>query len=133
MDGFPANFGGDEDGFEVSAPVGTFALDRSPFGVFDGAGNVMEWVEDWYVEDLYRKKTPTTVGNGRPPSTYKTMRGGGYTSRGIDLRITNRIFMVPDFRDETIGFRCASSEGQQAVGGPKIEDGKVTENRSSRG
>ena len=38
------------------------------------------------------------------------MRGGGYTSRGIDLRITNRSFMVPDFRDETIGFRCASSE-----------------------
>ena len=41
---------------------------------------------------------------------YKTLRGAGYTSYGNDLRITARNFMVPDFRDETIGFRCAASE-----------------------
>ena len=110
LEGFPANFGGDEDGFEVSAPVGTFSRDQSIFGVFDGAGNVMEWVDDWYVEDIYRQNRPVKKVNVSPPSTYKTMRGGGYTSRGVDLRITNRSFMVPDFRDETIGFRCARSE-----------------------
>ena len=70
----------------------------------------MEWVDDWYVEDRYRhKRLPVQrrMVDSQPVSTYKTMRGGGYTSRGIDLRITNRSFMVPDFRDETIGFRCA--------------------------
>ena len=113
MDGFPANFDGEGDGYQVTAPVGSFPADQSVYGVYDGAGNLMEWVDDWYIEDLYKLGRPVPMQNGSPPSTYKTMRGGGYTSRGIDLRITNRSFMVPDFRDETIGFRCASSEPPQ--------------------
>ena len=113
LEGFPANLGGNEDGFDVTAPVGSFSKDQSPFGVYDGAGNVMEWVEDWYVEDAYRHKRSVVNAKGAPPSTYKTMRGGGYTSRGIDLRITNRSFIIPGFRDETIGFRCAGSNQDQ--------------------
>lgn len=109
LTGHPANFAGEADGFLVTAPVGSFPLDQSVFGVFDGAGNVMEWTDDWYVEDLYsQERTDSNVG-GHPLSTYKTMRGSGYTSQGVDLRITNRSFMVPEFRDETIGFRCARS------------------------
>ena len=109
LDGYPANFGGTDDGYEYTAPVGSFPLDRSEFGVHDGAGNLMEWADNWYVETLYR---PTEAGQQSQASkTYKTLRGGGYTSRGVDLRITNRMFMVPDFRDETIGFRCAKSSG----------------------
>ncbi|MDR4495261.1 MAG: formylglycine-generating enzyme family protein [Nitrospirales bacterium] len=113
LEGFPANFDGERDGFEVTAPVGSFPKDQSVYGVFDGAGNLMEWVADWYVEDLYKPGRTAFLDDETPPSTYKTMRGGGYTSQGIDLRITNRSFMVPDFRDETIGFRCASSESPQ--------------------
>ncbi len=109
MEGFPANFDGEGDGYLVTAPVGSFPADQSVYGVYDGAGNLMEWVEDWYIENFYQSGRPVSIKNGNPPSTYKTMRGGGYTSRGIDLRITNRSFMVPEFRDETIGFRCASS------------------------
>lgn len=110
IEGYPANLGGEDDGFEVTAPVGSFPQDQSVYGVYDGAGNLMEWVADWYVEDLYKPGRASSLSDEKPASTYKTMRGGGYTSRGIDLRITNRSFMVPDFRDETIGFRCASSE-----------------------
>lgn len=109
LTGRPANFAGEADGFEVSAPVGSFPLDQSVFGVYDGAGNVMEWTDNWYIEDLYLQENTVSQEGGRPPSTYKAMRGSGYTSRGVDLRITNRSFMVPDFRDETIGFRCARS------------------------
>jgi len=107
--GHPANFAGETDGFVVSAPVGSFPLDQSVFGVYDGAGNVMEWTDNWYVEDLYLQRNVVSKEGDQPPSTYKTMRGSGYTSQGVDLRITNRSFMVPDFRDETIGFRCARS------------------------
>lgn len=107
--GHPANFAGEADGFLVTAPVGSFQLDQSVFGVYDGAGNVMEWTDDWYVEDLYSQEKTISKASDHPPSTYKTMRGSGYTSQGVDLRITNRSFMVPDFRDETIGFRCARS------------------------
>jgi sulfatase modifying factor 1 len=109
LTGHPANFAGESDGFLVTAPVGSFPRDQSEFGVFDGAGNVMEWTDDWYIENLYSQSQSHVQGSDRPASTYKTMRGSGYTSQGIDLRITNRSFMVPDFRDETIGFRCARS------------------------
>jgi formylglycine-generating enzyme len=109
LNSHPANFAGEADGFLVAAPVGSFPRDQSEFGVFDGAGNVMEWTDDWYVENLYSQETSGSKGSDQPPSTYKTMRGSGYTSHGVDLRITNRSFMVPDFRDETIGFRCARS------------------------
>lgn len=109
-EGYPANFDGEADGYEVTAPVGTFSQDKSMYGVYDGAGNVMEWVEDWYVEDIYSRALKPEDIRPQPVSTYKTMRGGGYTSQGVDLRITNRSFIVPDFRDETIGFRCARSK-----------------------
>jgi formylglycine-generating enzyme required for sulfatase activity len=103
-----ANWARVQDGHEVSSPVGAFQTDQSPYGVMDGAGNVMEWVADWYQESYYK-----VAPDKDPPSpefgTFRVMRGGGYTTTGGDLRITSRSKMVPDFRDETIGFRCAIS------------------------
>jgi formylglycine-generating enzyme required for sulfatase activity len=103
-----ANWARVNDGYEVSARVGSFPSDKSPYGIMDGAGNVMEWVDDWYAETYY-KDSPEQ----NPPSpeygTYRVLRGGGYTTTGADIRITSRTKMVPDFRDETIGFRCAIS------------------------
>ena len=109
---FKANLGGKEDGFGATAPVGSFPLDRSPFGIHDGHGNLMEWVENWYVEQTAH---PSQSGeaNFADRGGYKTLRGAGYTSYGNDLRITARSFMIPDFRDETIGFRCASSNSRE--------------------
>ncbi len=108
-----ANLGGGEDGYEATSPVGSFPLDRSPFGVHDGFGNLMEWVTDWYEEQAafpHEVQAVTFADRGG----YKTLRGSGYTSYGNDLRITGRSFMVPDFRDETIGFRCAKSESEKS-------------------
>lgn len=104
-----ANLGGKEDGYESTAFVGSFPLDRSPFGVHDGFGNLMEWVDNWYEEQAPDPGEPGDA-NFADSGGYKTLRGAGYTSYGSDLRITSRSFMVPDFRDETIGFRCAASE-----------------------
>ena len=106
---FKANLGGAEDGYEATAPVGSFPLDRSPYGIYDGFGNMMEWVENWYEEQSADPKEPRET-NPADRGGYKTLRGAGYTSHGIDLRITARSFMVPNFRDETIGFRCATSK-----------------------
>jgi formylglycine-generating enzyme required for sulfatase activity len=106
-----ANFGGSSDRFESTAPIGSFIKDKSVFGVYDGAGNLMEWVADWY-EERPGGGYPTKVKEQKEAAdygSYKVLRGLGYTNRGIDLRITNRSFMIPNFRDETIGFRCASS------------------------
>lgn len=104
-----ANWARVDDGFEVTAPVGSLKRDVSPFGVVDGAGNVMEWVADWYAEDSYHEPVDDNP-TGPEHGLFKVMRGGAYTSTGTDIRITSRSKMVPDFRDETIGFRCTSSD-----------------------
>lgn len=127
-----ANWARVNDGYEVTASVGTFLNDRSPFGVMDGAGNVMEWVDDWYRETYYRdsvERNPQSPENG----IYKVLRGGGHTTTGSDLRITSRSKMVPDFRDETIGFRCAVSGVEAKESEAPAREGKVTKNQSSTG
>lgn len=104
-----ANWARVQDGHEVSARVGTFVSDKSPYGVMDGAGNVIEWVDDWYHETYY-KDSPDRNPSSPEHGTYRVLRGGGYTTTGLDVRITSRSKMMPDFRDETIGFRCARSQ-----------------------
>ncbi|MEK7237743.1 MAG: formylglycine-generating enzyme family protein [Nitrospirota bacterium] len=103
-----ANWARVQDGYDVAASVGAVLTDRSPYGVMDGAGNVMEWVADWYAESYFKE-----VSEQNPPGpefgTFRVLRGGGYATTGADIRITSRSKMVPDFRDETIGFRCAVS------------------------
>lgn len=126
-----ANWARVQDGYEVAAPVGVFPSDKSPYGVMDGAGNVMEWVADWYGETYFKEAVAED-----PPSPeygfFRVLRGGGYTTTGGDLRITSRSKMVPDFRDETIGFRCAGSEPRDKGGLVEGKPQKTTENQSSR-
>jgi len=126
-----ANWARVQDGYDVTASVGSFLSDRSSYGVMDGAGNVMEWVQDWYSESYYNDSSDQNPP-GPDYGVYRVLRGGGYTTSGGDIRITSRSKMVPDFRDETIGFRCAISEGQERVGKRVKDRGESRENRSSR-
>jgi len=103
-----ANWARVQDGHDVAAPVGAVLTDKSPYGVMDGAGNVMEWVSDWYAESYFRE-APEQNPQSSEYGTFRVLRGGGYATTGADIRITSRSKMVPDFRDETIGFRCAAS------------------------
>ncbi|MGH7259232.1 MAG: formylglycine-generating enzyme family protein [Nitrospiraceae bacterium] len=131
VDPLASNWAVARDGYDVAAPVGSFKRDVSPFGVADGAGNVLEWVADWYGEDVYRDATGANP-KGPEFGTFKVLRGGGYTTSGTDVRVTSRSKMVPDFRDETIGFRCAVSGAQGGDRAVRTKGRKVTENQSSR-
>ncbi len=127
-----ANLGRVNDGHEVTARVGSFPSDVSPYGVADGVGNVMEWVADWYEEKAYQNgvvQDPVGPEHG----VFKVLRGGGYTSTGSDVRITSRSKMVPNFRDETIGFRCAVSGKPLLAGEKGQKTARVKENQNSRG
>jgi len=79
---------------------------RSPYGLHHMAGNVAEWVEDWFLADYYPimpDRNPPGPGEGR----YKVVRGGSWKSKPHMLRTATRGGAVPDQRLATIGFRCA--------------------------
>ena len=99
---FRANLGGSEDGFESTAQVGSFPQDRSPYGVQDGLGNVMEWVEDWY--DIYPLKDVTDP-RGPASGSSRVLRGGGWHEDVEGCRSAVRLGRPPDSRAGTLGFR----------------------------
>jgi formylglycine-generating enzyme required for sulfatase activity len=87
------------------ARVGSHANDRSPFGIFDLAGNVTEWVADWFFEsfpegDVRNPKGPDS-GSG------KVLRGASWYEPAERLGVTKRWHANPSSRNEGIGFRCA--------------------------
>jgi len=87
-----------------SKPLGNTAQ-----GVCDMAGNVWEWVEDWY--GLY-SEAPTD-GSARPDPNeygYRTMRGGGFPTSTTNLRATRRYGSPPTNRGADVGFRIVLSE-----------------------
>jgi len=106
---------GNPDPFEFPSPGASFSQDQSPYGVYDLAGNVMEWASDWYQEDAYA----TSLANPKGPSSgnYKVIRGASWGTTGKETRLTVRLKMVPDFRDTTIGFRCAKSAQERPIAG----------------
>ncbi len=101
-----ANFIGGEDQAVYTATVGTFESDQSPFGLYDMAGNGREWVADWYSE-LYYTRAPADNPTGPKSGDFKALRGSSWNDSPLSGRTTSRMKMLPDYRDTTIGFRCA--------------------------
>ena len=94
-------------GKKDTMPVGSFENGKSPYGVYDMAGNVWEWTSDWF------KPYP---GNTHPDENYgekyKVVRGGSwydctYYKCGISAPAYNRIFFNPLTQNNNFGFRCA--------------------------
>lgn len=90
------------------APVGSFAGDVSSYGIYDLAGNVREWVADWYQWDYYAN-APQTNPLGPGVGVTKVLRGGSWNDIAIYVRSTSRKNFLPESFDSNLGFRCASS------------------------
>lgn len=99
-----ANFDGiDRD----TRPVGSYPKGVSPTGAYDMAGNVWEWVSDWYSETYYADNHEWHNPTGAPDGIYKVIRGGSWFSPDPRwLRVSNRGKSVPDKAANEIGFRC---------------------------
>lgn len=87
--------------------VGKYPPNR--YGLFDMAGNVWQWVEDWYERNYYGI---SPIRNPKGPETgmYKVFRGGGWSDEEErNLMPSNRNYTDPVERSLTISFRCAKS------------------------
>jgi formylglycine-generating enzyme required for sulfatase activity len=90
-------------------PVGALEDGKSPYGIYDMAGNVWEWVSDWYDNDYY-KNSPSQNPTGPPTGGYKVIRGGSWNSNPRTLRSADRYWDPPSFRSlYAPGFRCAKT------------------------
>jgi len=101
---------GDSDGYKYSAPVGSFKNGRSPYGLYDMAGNVSEWVADWYSEFYYKDADFKNPKGPPDPGIIQVLsyRGGSYNSSAHDLRGSKRFGGAHPKRSEsTVGIRCA--------------------------
>ncbi|SPP64494.1 SUMF1/EgtB/PvdO family nonheme iron enzyme [Nitrospira lenta] len=104
-----AVFGLKEGGGETVSPIGNRDKGKSAYGAHDLAGNLYEWVMDWYAEDFYANfaKNPAINPRGPIEGTAKVQRGGSYINNPYRLRSSFRTKGDPTEQDPNVGFRCA--------------------------
>lgn len=95
-----------DDGYEGTAPVGSFPAGVSPYGALDMLGNVWEWVADWYDADYY-SHSPYENPTGPASGEFRVKRGGSEGSVIWSLRVSSRFGLNPGAAGEDYGFRCA--------------------------
>ncbi|MGB7977727.1 MAG: bifunctional serine/threonine-protein kinase/formylglycine-generating enzyme family protein [Chlamydiales bacterium] len=81
----------------------------NPFGLYDMAGNVYEWCQDWYAYNYYdASAVEPDHPLGPPQGVYRVLRGGCWKSLKEDLRTSHRHRNNPGAVNGTYGFRCAT-------------------------
>jgi formylglycine-generating enzyme required for sulfatase activity len=90
----------------LTMPVGSFPEGASPYGAHDMGGNLWEWCQDSYRKDYYRYATSRDPA-GPPPSPYKVLRGGCWSSDRGKIRAAYRNYDLATDRHLEVGFRCA--------------------------
>lgn len=98
-----------DDGYPLTAPVGSFPAGASPYGAMDMAGNVWEWTADYFGQSYY-SISPQENPNGPATGDRYVIRGGGFRNGLAGLRVVARISLEPDAAMNTVGFRCVVNE-----------------------
>ena len=90
--------------------VGAYPAGDSLVGAFDLAGNVWEWVRDWYAPyPMLTQANPTGPSSAYSPSYEKVQRGGSWTTDAANVHVTLRGADGINNRSKNTGFRCAAA------------------------
>jgi formylglycine-generating enzyme required for sulfatase activity len=103
-----------ESGLKQTAPAGSFKADVSEYGVNDLAGNVSEWVEEWFAP---YPGNPMTSYEER--NKYKILRGGSWDYAHSIANGYHRQYALPQSQMAAIGFRCVKAADGAAAPPPK--------------
>ena len=99
-----------DDGYAHTAPVGSYASGASPYGALDMAGNVWEWVADWYGSSYY-SVSPVENPQGPESGWSRVLRGGSWDNYVVGVRSAYRVNLDgPGRWYGNYGFRCVRSQ-----------------------
>ncbi len=90
-------------------PVDGLPGGKSPYGAYHMAGNVKEWVDDWYDPEYYRDASSHINPEGPIGGEFKVLRGGSWRDFAGFLHASFRNNSFPGSRLDDYGFRCAKS------------------------
>lgn len=85
--------------------IRSFSFGASDFGAMDMAGNVFEWVNDWYSQDYYLSSSSLNP-TGPHEGWKKVYRGGSYKSSVEEIGSFLRFATEPENQAPDLGFRC---------------------------
>ena len=102
-----ANYSGN-DGVCVgdTTAVGSYESGKSPYGAYDMAGNISEWVGDWHDHNYY-SNSPSSNPTGPDSGFARALRGGSWSSGLILVRSALRVGVGPATSIDNVGFRCS--------------------------